>query len=134
LSLLGAALAGLLAFSPQSASALECTSLPSSLSQDPFTSSAFTVSAAQKLYRTQARPWAQIPTGARLTVNAPTGVTEADLHRALQCGAGQNSPLAVEGAKLQVKRSGASYQVQITAGSRSAALEIQRRAAALANR
>jgi hypothetical protein len=85
----------------------------------------------QNLYRVQARPWAQIPTGAKLLVRAPAGVTEADLHRALRCGASANSPLAVTGAALRVERSGDLYELQITATSRTSAREIQRRADAL---
>ena len=116
---------------PAPAGALECSGLPAMLDSDPLTAEGFQVLGSSKLFRVQARPWAQIPTGARLLVRAPAGVTEADMHRASLCSAGERSPLTVPGAKLRVQRSGDAYELHVTAESRSAALEIQRRAAAL---
>lgn len=73
----------------------------------------------------------RVPTGVSLTLRTPAGVTEADLHRALRCGATADSPLAVPGAALRIERVGAAYEVHVTSKSRDAALEIQRRADAL---
>ena len=91
----------------------------------------FVVVAAKQLYRIQDRPFAHIPTGAKLLVRAPAGVTEADLHRAAVQNAGAASPLSVPGAQLMVRRSGDLYELHVTAEKRSAALEIQHRARAL---
>jgi hypothetical protein len=113
------------------ASASTCGELPTVLAHDPLTAEGFEVLGVDKLTRVQARPWSQIPTGARVLLRAPAGVTEADLHRAATCGASESSPLAVPGAKLTVKRQGDVYVLEVTAPARSAALEIQRRAAAL---
>lgn len=128
---LAAALGGLMAISPVQASTLECSELPTALSASPLTSKTLEVVDTQKLFRVQQRPWARFPTGARLTVRAPAGVTAADIHRSLRCSAEQDSPLAVEGAKLVVKRVGDLYELHVTADARGAAREIQQRAAAL---
>ncbi|HEY6877204.1 MAG TPA: hypothetical protein VI299_04255 [Polyangiales bacterium] len=130
--------AGLMALSAMSAApdvarALHVGGLLAALSGDAAHAEGYRVVAARNLYRTQARPWAQIPTGAKLLVRAPEGVTLADLHRAASSGASedQRSPLAVEGSKIQVIRSGDLYELHITHDVRSKALEIQRRAKAL---
>lgn len=130
---MSAALAGLLAFAPASAnaSASTCDNLPASLSRDSLALQGFQVIETQNLYRFQERPWVKVPTGARITVRAPAGVTEADLHRALTCTAGSESPLSVQGAKLRVERAGGVYQVHVTASERGAAREIQKLASAL---
>lgn len=128
---LAAALGGLVAMSPAQASALECSDLPSGLRAAPLSSESLEVVDTQKLFRVQQRPWVRVPTGARLTVRAPAGVTAADIHRAMRCSPEQHSPLTVEGAKLIVKRVGDLYQLHVTADSRGAAREIQQRAAAL---
>jgi hypothetical protein len=129
---LGAALAlGALASVPaDSAHASDCQ-LPRQLSHDPLASEGFTVLDAKQLYRVQDRPYMHIPTGAKLLVRAPAGVTEADLHRAALCNPGATSPLSVPGARLMVRRSGDLYELHVTAEKRSAALEIRDRALAL---
>jgi hypothetical protein len=115
---------------PSAAEARECGDLHASLSTDPLAGGAAVVS-ANKTFRVQERPWAHIPTGARITVRAPAGVTEADVHRAAVCAASESSPLSVPGAQLRVERAGDLYELHVTAPLRSAALEIQRRATAL---
>lgn len=112
---------------PERASAAQCGDLPPALAQ----AANLQVVSASNLYRVQARPWMQVPTGARLFVKAPAGVTEADMHRAALCTTNPESPLAVTGARLAVKRSGDLYVLEVTAPTRGAALEIQRRASAL---
>jgi hypothetical protein len=89
------------------------------------------VVAAKQLFRIQDRPFAHIPTGAKLLVRTPAGVTEADLHRAALENASASSPLSVPGARLLVRRTGDLYELHVTAEKRSAALEIQHRALAL---
>jgi len=130
--LLGAALSlcALASVTPDTARADDCRD-PSQLHGDPLQSASFVVVAAKQLYRIQDRPFAHIPTGAKLLVRAPSGVTEADLHRAALCNPGTSSPLSVPGAQLTVRRSGDLYELHVTADKRSAALEIQQRAAAL---
>lgn len=114
------------------AHALNVGGLLAALSGDTPHAEGYSVVAARNLYRTQARPWAQIPTGAKLLVRAPAGVTLADLHRtASSASPNERSPLAVPGAKVEVVRSGDLYELHITHGVRSQALEIQRRAKAL---
>ncbi|MDB4976857.1 MAG: hypothetical protein JWN48_5198 [Myxococcaceae bacterium] len=121
------------ALAPGFASARDCSGLPSEHAKDPLASDGFQVIASSKLYRRQDRPWMEIPTGARILVRAPWGFTVADLHRVATCHVGQNSPLAVPGARLSVRRtSGDLYELRITAEQRGAALEIQHRAEALA--
>ncbi|HEY6878840.1 MAG TPA: hypothetical protein VI299_12510, partial [Polyangiales bacterium] len=134
LPLMGAGLMALSAMSaaPDVARALHVGGLLAALSGDAAHAEGFSVVAARNLYRTQARPWAQIPTGAKLLVRTPEGVTPADLHRAASTGtADARSPLAVPGAKVEVVRSGDLYELHITHDVRSQALEIQRRAKAL---
>jgi hypothetical protein len=113
------------------ARAADCSDLSSQLSRDPFRSEGFRVLRAKNLYRFQERPYVQVPTGAKVLLRAPEGVTGADLHRALRCNLSDKSPLAVPGAQLSVLRSGDAYELHVTAPSRSAALEIQRRVQAL---
>jgi hypothetical protein len=131
--LLGAALSlcALASVTPDTARANDCRDLSPQLRGDPLQSEGLVVVAAKELYRIQDRPFAHIPTGARLLVRAPAGVTEADLHRAAACSTSASSPLSVPGAQLMVRRSGALYELHITAEKRSAALEIQHRALAL---
>jgi len=117
--------------SPTPAQASACSDLPATLTSDPLTAGGFEVVGVDNLSRTQARPWQQIPTGARLFVRAPAGITEADLHRAATCSASEGSPMSVPGARLEVSRQGGVYVLDVTAPARSAALEIQRRAKAL---
>lgn len=116
---------------PQTAKASECGDLPASLTSDPLQAGDYQVVGTNKTYRVQQRPWAHIPTGARVLVRAPAGVTEADLHRAAVCSATEGSPLSVPGAKLRIERSGDLYELHVTADARGAAREIQRRAEAL---
>jgi hypothetical protein len=118
----------LMSSTPDNAQASDCGAAGT---VDPLRSEGFEVVAAKKLYRMQERPWVQIPTGAKILVRVPAGVTEADLHRAATCGASAESPLAVEGAKVEVRRSGDLYELHVTASERGAAREIQRRASAL---
>jgi hypothetical protein len=114
------------------AHALNVGGLLAALSGDTANSDGYQVVGARSLYRTQDRPWSQIPTGAKLLVRAPAGVTLADVHRtAASAKPSARSPLAVEGAKVDVKRSGDLYELHVTADKRSAALEIQRRAKSL---
>lgn len=91
--------------------------------------------ATKKLYRFQQRPYARLPKGAAISIQAPAGVTAADLHHAAICGAlfgnDTTSPLTVPGAKLEVKRNGDRYELHITADDRGAARQIQERVAAL---
>jgi len=128
--------AGLMALSMASlpadtAKASDCSNSSAAATHDPFSSEGFQVLAAKELYRVQDRPFMHVPTGAKLKLRAPAGVTEADLHRAATCSPSDRSPLAVEGAKLKVIRNGDTYELHVTADTRSAALEIQRRAKAL---
>jgi hypothetical protein len=117
---------------PDTARADDCRDLAAHLRGDPLQSKGFSVIAAKELYRIQDRPFAHIPTGAKLLVRAPAGVTEADLHRAARCSAGPSSPLSVPGAALMVRRAGDLYELHITATTRNAALQIRDRALALA--
>jgi hypothetical protein len=121
----------LLSSAPDVAHALDLGGLSAALRGDSANADGFRVIAERDLYRTQARPWMQIPTGAKLLVRAPAGVTEADVHRAARAAQGERSPMGVQGAELSVIRSGDLYELHITAKSRSQALEIQRRAKAL---
>jgi|GEM_PF-3191045 len=94
----------------------------------------FVLVRSYNLYRTQARPWAQIPTGAALVIRTPEYTTESDLHNALRgCAkqAGLDSPLCVKGASFRVRAEGELYVVEITAKDRTTALAIQKRAAGL---
>jgi hypothetical protein len=125
------ALTALVPLLPVTANALDCSDMPASLTSDPLRAEGFRVVATNKLYRLQERPWAHIPTGATVRLRAPAGVTSADIHRAAVCSAGNDSPVAVPGAQLRVTRDGDSYELKVTAESRDAALEIQRRAIAL---
>lgn len=91
--------------------------------------------ATKNLYRFQQRPYLRLPQGAAISIQAPAGVTAADLHNAAMCGAlfGEDttSPLTVPGAKLKVVRHEGKYELHITAEDRGAAREIQQRVAAL---
>jgi hypothetical protein len=128
----GLMLIGMASLPADTARASDCSSpAGATSSHDPLRSEGFQVLAAKELYRVQERPFAHVPTGAKLMLRAPAGVTEADLHRAATCGASELSPLSVPGAKLKVIRNGDKYELHVTADSRSAALEIQRRAKAL---
>jgi len=88
-----------------------------------------------KLFRTEARPYAVVPEGAAIWVRAPAGTTTADLyHRLSSCeklADESSTPLCVPGARISVDRDHGHYRVTVKADSRSAALEIQRRADAL---
>lgn len=126
-AVLAAALAG--PALPSSASASPAN-LPLML-QDARTSDSVQVISSDKLYRMQQRPWARVPTGARVLVRAPAGMTAADLHRAASCTGSETSPFCVDGAKVEVRRIGDMYELRITADQRNAALEIQRRVTAL---
>lgn len=116
---------------PALADAPRCGDLPAALAHDPLRAAGFEVVVTDKLYRVQERPWAHIPTGAKILVRAPSGITAADLHRAATCNAGSQSPVSVPGAKLRVVRAGDLYELTVTADQRSAALAIQQRTAAL---
>lgn len=114
------------------AHALNVGGLLAALSGDTANAEGYQVVGAQNLYRRQDRPWAMIPTGAKLLVRAPAGVTLADVHRtATSAKTSERSPTAVEGAQVEVKRAGDLYELHVTADKRSAALEIQRRAKSL---
>ena len=117
--------------SPAKANVSHCGDLPAALTQDPLRAAGFQIVETDKLHRVQERPWAHIPTGAKILLRAPSGVTAADLHRAAMCRADSESPLSVPGAKLRVVRSGDLYELTITADQRSAALAIQHRTSAL---
>jgi hypothetical protein len=116
---------------PDTARATDCRDVGSRTQGDLLQSQGFEVVAAKELYRIQDRPFAHIPTGAKLLVRAPAGVTEADLHRAASCSSSATSPLSVPGASVTVRRAGDLYELHITAAKRSAALEIRDRALAL---
>jgi hypothetical protein len=126
-----AAMLGLVAISAP----LSSPARASSECASPHAPSAYTRLGSRELYRFQARPGARLPTGAAVNLRAPAGMTEAELHGALLCGAVWNSddrsPLTVPGAKLSLRRTGSVYEVQITADEAGAAREIQRRVAAL---
>lgn len=111
---------------PDTARATDCRE-----AGDLLQSQGYEVVAAKELYRIQERPFAHIPTGAKLLVRAPAGVTEADLHRAASCSGSTTSPLSVPGASVTVRRAGDLYELHVTAPKRSAALEIRDRALAL---
>jgi len=129
----GFTLFSLAACAPQIAHASDhgCSALPEALGQDPLSGKGFQVLETSKLYRRQDRPWSFIPTGSRVLVRAPFGLSEADLFRVASCHVGAQSPLAVPGAKLGITRIGDTYELRITSDQRSAALEIQHRAEAL---
>jgi hypothetical protein len=72
-----------------------------------------------------------MPLGVKLALWAPSGVTEADLHRAAVCAAHSgdtSSPLSVQGSAMRVLRSGSHYELHVTTNDQIAAREIQRRA------
>jgi hypothetical protein len=134
LPLLGAGIltVSLMSSVPDSARALGGAGLLAALSGDTSNAEGYQVVGARKLYRTQDRPWAQIPTGAKLLVRTPAGVTLADVHRmATHAAPSERSPLAVPGVKVEVRRSGDLYELHVTHDVRSQALEVQRRATAL---
>jgi hypothetical protein len=114
---------------------LACSSMLAGMADGANAGDRLTVVKSEKLYRWQARPWARIPEGVALHVKAPAGTTAADLHNAaancVREGADPRSPLCVKGATIRVSRAGGIYVVRITSDSRSAALEIQERAAKL---
>ena len=136
---LAACLAGL-ALSPASSAkadtGLACSSLLVDAADGAGAAEKLTVVKSEKLYRWQARPWARIPEGAALYVRAPAGTTAADLHNAaancLRSSDDAKSPLCVKGATISVSRAGGVYVLRITSDSRSAALEIQKRAEQIA--
>jgi hypothetical protein len=114
------------------AGGLDCGALAADLRKDPLTSGPFKIVGITKLYEFQDRPYVRRPTGARLTLRSPQGVTEAE-HRAAACtmrraSGDAISPLAVPGSNVRVARRGSQYDLHITAKDRAAALEIQRRA------
>ncbi|MFW5876725.1 MAG: hypothetical protein ACOCXM_08305 [Myxococcota bacterium] len=78
------------------------------------------------------------PMGAAVLVPAEQGMTAAYLQRALSCHAaraeGSQSPLAVDGAQVEVRATDGAFQVTVTADRRSDAREIQRRVEALGRR
>jgi hypothetical protein len=114
-----------------------CLTLGAGLNQDPVTSGHLQVVGVQKLFSKGERWQHGNPTGAAIKVLPTPGMTMADLQRAATCHAGKQdaqSPLAVEGVKIHVTREGSAYVLRLTADSRSAALEIQRRAEAAAQR
>ncbi len=114
-----------------------CLTLGAGLNQDPVTSGHLQVLGVQKLFSRGERWQHGVPTGAAIKVLPTPGMTMADLQRAAACHAGKQdaqSPLAVEGVKVHVTREGSSYVLRLTADTRSAALEIQRRAEAAAQR
>ena len=110
--------------------AVACSALSGELARDPLTSGMFKVVGGANLYRYQAKPYMRLPTGVRIDVIAPAGVTEADLTRAAMCNCGESpsSPLGVTGGRVEVRRKGAHFELHVTAEKRSAALEIQHRA------
>lgn len=116
---------------PDTASASDQAGLTAESGRDTLGTAGLQVLGAKELYRMQERPFMRVPLGAKLLVRAPAGVTEADLHRAATSSPHANSPLAVPGAKLSVRRSGDLYELHVTAPVRSAAIEILRRAQAL---
>jgi hypothetical protein len=132
---LAACLAGL-ALAPvnqaRAEASLACSSMLAGMADDATGGARLTVVKSEKLYRFQARPWARIPEGVVLHVRAPAGTTAADLHNAaVNCvreSSDVRSPLCVKGASIRVSRDGGLYTIRITSDSRSAALEIQRRA------
>lgn len=114
-----------------------CLTLGAGLNQDPVTSGHLQVLGVEKLYSKGERWQHHTPLGAAIKVLPTPGMTMADLQRAAVCHAGNQdpqSPLAVEGVKIQVERQGSAYVLKLTAPSRAAALEIQRRAEAAAQR
>jgi len=91
----------------------------------------YTIVKGRNLFRTQARPFAYIPTGAALLVRAPQHVTEADIYNTLtDCSKQEDpsSPLCVKGASFRVRTEGGAFLVEVTSTKRSTALEIQHRA------
>lgn len=111
-----------------------CLNLGAGLNHDPVTSGQLQVVGMRKLYQRGERRFDHMPKGVAITIVPAVGMTLADLERAAACQAGSKdaqSPLGVEGAKVSVTRDGATYVLNITSNSRSTALEIQRRAAAV---
>lgn len=104
---------------------------------DPITGGTLQVVGARKLYSNGERRFHRVPQGAAISVVPTAGMTETDLERAAHCHAGKadsTSPLGVAGVKVRVERSGRLYVMHITADSHTNALEVQRRAAAIAQR
>ncbi len=134
LPLLGAGIlaVSMMSSAPDSAHALGSSGLLAALSGDAAHADGYQVVGARNTYRTQDRPWMQIPTGAKFLIRTPAGVTAADVHRtAASAAASETSPLGVPGAKVEVVRTRDLYELRVTHATRSQALEIQRRAAAL---
>lgn len=110
-----------------------CLTLGAGLNQDPITSGHLQVVGVRKLFSKGERRFHNVPQGAAVAVLPTPGMTMADLQRAAACHAGNRndqSPLGVEGVKVRVERQGSTYVMHITADSRTAALEVQRRAEA----
>lgn len=115
---------------------LACSELSPELRKDPVTSGVFKVVETYNLYRFQERPYMRLPSGVRVKLLAPQGVTSADLHRAAACSRrwitdDARSPLAVSGGRVRVEQRGGHFDLHITAQERSTAREIQVRAARL---
>jgi hypothetical protein len=129
----GLSLLGLRASQAKADGTVACSSVVGASARSEVSQGQIAVLDSRNLYRFQARPWARIPEGVALRVRVPAGMTAADLHNTLsdcaRTAKDQSSPLCVQGASVKVSRSGGSYIVSITSDSRSAALEIQRRAA-----
>lgn len=104
---------------------------------DPIAGGTLEIVGTRKLYSMGERRFHGVPTGAAISIVPTPGMTETDLEHAAHCHAGkadESSPLGVEGVKVRVERSGRLYVLHITAKSRTAALEVQRRAEAAARR
>lgn len=114
-----------------------CLVLAEGLAQDPVIGGELQVIGVRKLYTKGERRLHHQPMGAAISILPTPGMTMADLQRAAACHAAKQdarSPLGVTGAKVRVVRNGSHYVLHVTADSRSAALEIQHRAEAAAQR
>lgn len=110
-------------------SSVACAALSANAHETP-AAQTLRVLKAEPLYRFQDRPYLRVPQGVAIVVQAPRGMTAADLHNVLaDCShpvAGV--PVCLPGAKLEVNRHGGQYVVRITSDERTTAARIQREA------
>jgi hypothetical protein len=87
----------------------------------------------QNLFRVQQRPYVVIPEGAAIWLRAPEGITATDLYQRLnactQSADEAGTPLCVQGARISLELDRGYYLLTVKSDLRTAALEIQRRAA-----
>jgi hypothetical protein len=131
LAALGALLLGGAVTQAHADSTVACAAL-SANAHEAHSAAPLRILKAEPLYRFQDRPYLRIPTGVSIVVQAPRGMTAADLHNVLEdCSRPvAGLPLCVAGSKLEVDRRGGQYVVRITSDDRATAARIQREARA----